>query len=499
MKKKIISICITLLLLFCSVVPTFALDTVINSQCEYWIYDLMLQTVNENTSDATWGYVLDNSSNPTMGYYAMVLDIGSAAIYEYNVKPGETVYFRWGVSNFFQASGTTTVKTVVNGTVVNTTNYTTGSGDYNSGYSVFICDDYTNTSNITQTVTYSLRNGNDLTTTYIPVKCGLEIYFDDKVGEVTGDTIVSIDLSTVENELSVIRNQILANGADLESINSAITSIKSSISGLFSPGFYNNFKSIPMELYLPYSYFFNGYNATFSGQGYKTGGPGNDYDSAIPFIRQSVRDSTYDLKRAFNTVNGAFYASFIFIYNYSPPTTIGVVYNTGNTDTLILQNTKRIGSQVVATYTFNADYAKGEYFMPLFIMSDPGSIFAQEFIPIYLGYPYIYNDLSELQSNLSSIPVIPSTKSDEVLNSGLKNSVNNLNNFEQSQVNTMTESLNNIPTLDFDAYNDFTPTIQFVSGTLQSLYDSNTFFQLIINCVLILGIALLIIGRGTRR
>lgn len=86
-----------------------------------------------------------------------------------------------------------------------------------------------------------------------------------------------------------------------------------------------------------------------------------------------------------------------------------------------------------------------------------------------------------------------------IANDNLSNSVTEFDNIEKSQVDNMTENLNNLPTLDFNAYNDFAPTVQFVSSTMQQIYDSNQYLRLLINACLLIGIALLLIGRGNRK
>lgn len=84
-------------------------------------------------------------------------------------------------------------------------------------------------------------------------------------------------------------------------------------------------------------------------------------------------------------------------------------------------------------------------------------------------------------------------------NETLSSTVTEFDNIEKNQVQNMQQSLDNLPTLDFNAFSDFAPTVQFVSSTMQQIYDSNQYLQLLINACLLIGIALLLIGRGNRK
>lgn len=264
MKKKIISICITLFIFFSSTVGVFAQEIGQDSwsvDAQYWLYDVMLQcTVGRNYLAGDWGYAVNDSGSGTFMYQ---LNGGYDLKLTYNVPAGETVYFRWAIPAYTLPEGyAVTVVSYANYELIDIKEYknwsimdNSGNGSFGSLGSITIFEDYTNNSNEVQTVDFYIDNiENDFGIHLIPILCGTKAYFNDVIGgPVNSDSIVNMDLTFIEQTLdNILSNQITSsefldsigevnayigtltsevryNGQVLKSIETVLSSIKTKI------------------------------------------------------------------------------------------------------------------------------------------------------------------------------------------------------------------------------------------------------------------------------
>lgn len=245
MKKKIISICITLFIFFSSTVGVFAAEFTQSwsVDAEYWLYDLFLQTTTtRNALSGDWGYGM----NDAQGVFVFQLNGGYDLKLTYNVPAGETVYFRWAIPSYSLPEGESVIvvsyadyeqidiQEYRNWSVVNPD----ANGDSGSSGTITIVEDYKNTSNETVTVDFYIDNiENDFGLQLIPILSGTKYFINGSSNEiVSGNSSIDIELefigekltdihSDLDTYLGEINTSISLNGQKLDSITDWLTSI----------------------------------------------------------------------------------------------------------------------------------------------------------------------------------------------------------------------------------------------------------------------------------
>ena len=84
------------------------------------------------------------------------------------------------------------------------------------------------------------------------------------------------------------------------------------------------------------------------------------------------------------------------------------------------------------------------------------------------------------------------------VNDDFNDITDDIHEIEDSVVNDFTENIGNLPTFDFNGLTDFSTTAFWVSSQMQNIYDSSDKIRFIFTAALSFGVALMIIGRGTR-
>lgn len=481
MKKKIISICITLFIFLSSTVGVFAVDLVADTHVPFWLLDIRNQCyLSNNVVDVTFGLATYGND---VSHYLVEIERGGALYLTYEVPAGETVYFRWAIArnNMGNFGWSTFVRMSVDGSqkVNHTYNYT-NLGEYGTYGSIVIVEDYTNTSNSKQLVTYVITNDStgDVPYEYVPILVGTEALINQ--GNTSfGDFDFTVDLTGVEDKL--------------DDIIELLSSLPNEI----------NFE-LPFELWQIYNYFINNYDYSFS-----------PTEFGVPWlVRNSTQSNRYNDSVAFRAVGvNKFYFSFLTNHKdvYTPQliSRDGVVLNSQ----LYYSGLRGSGFGFLCTYVFEIDptgyytlflpnYTTYDKFIPLYIGTGND---VPDFLSQYIGLKSVsQNFLESISSKFSDLIGFfngSSVSSDNanIKNESLSNTVTEFDTIEKNQVENMQQNLNNLPTLDFNAFSDFAPTVQFVSSTMQQIYDSNQYLRLLINSCLLIGIALLLIGRGNRR
>lgn len=84
------------------------------------------------------------------------------------------------------------------------------------------------------------------------------------------------------------------------------------------------------------------------------------------------------------------------------------------------------------------------------------------------------------------------------INDDLTDITDDIGEIEDSVVEDFTENIGNLPEFDFNGLTDFSTTAFWVSSQMQNIYDSSDKIRFIFTAALSFGVALMIIGRGTR-
>lgn len=481
MKKKIISICITLILFCSSFVPVFAVDLVADTQVPFWLLDIRNQCyLSNNVVDVTFGLATYGND---VSHYLVEIVKGGALYLTYEVPAGETVYFRWAIArnNMGNTGASTFVRMSVDGSqkVNHTYNYS-NLGDYGTYGSIVIVEDYTNTSNSKQLVTYVIENdgvGNP-TYEYVPILVGTEALINQ--GNTSfGDFDYTVDLTGVEDKLDDI----------IELLRSPTNNI--------------NFE-IPFDLWQLYTYFINGFDYSY-----------NVDSSKIPWlVRNSPQSASYDDSIAFRGYFQEELMYFSFISRDKKGTIPKLISSNGRVldGWQVYMSYRNAVYGTVFTYAFDVPYNTNEYFS-LYL---PNESTYDTIIPLYLGDGSNVSEAVEnyigLASPRTSILESISSKLSDLINSSssvienatntnnqLSNTVNQYDSIEQQQVHNFTENIANLPSFDFGSISDFSTTANFVSTQMQNIYNSSDYIKFIYTAVLTFGIALVLIGRGLHR
>lgn len=239
MKKKIISICITLFLFLSCPLNIFAYDS-FDGEHEYvppWLYDLALQSYWSNGCGETgyFGALIDSNTGDipysTFLNYGLVIFKYNTMTFTYDVEPGETVYFRFAVGKQnLRNQDSITVNLLVNGTFVLEDTYSiVNDGTFGTQSTIVIVDDYTNTSNNTVTVRYGLWNNSIDAQTFIPLLVGNSVLINSgEFASVPNDILGTIDFDTsdIVDELVIISNSLSDIDSNVSDIKTLLSDIK---------------------------------------------------------------------------------------------------------------------------------------------------------------------------------------------------------------------------------------------------------------------------------